>query len=311
MRVQPPLAQGALPALNAVLQSIESVRNAHALYLLMLAFAGSGLLVTAALSALARDANVQAALVLGAAFALLFYCSNAAGLLLMDEALGLEPRDPLQALRDALRCAHRLLGVVAVVLALAALLGGAVLALLWAGRLAWVGPTALSLGVAIGVPLLGLVAVALVTLVGPVAAPAVWSGLGVRAVLALLTLQVRRRFAHAVLLSAAVSLLSAAVAALVSFVVLAGGRVVLALAVLVLGIDIAPDPVMAALFGQGFTPAPGAAAMSAPTTAARTGAGVVFALGLVVPGAVYLRGLCELYLALCRADCASVPAHGD
>ena len=41
-------------------------------------------------------------------------------------------------------------------------------------------------------------------LVGPLASPAVWSGLGVRAVLALLLRQVRVRFAHALMLSAAV-----------------------------------------------------------------------------------------------------------
>jgi hypothetical protein len=105
-----------------------------------------------------------------------------------------------------------------------------------------------------------------------------------------------------VLLSAAVSLLSAAVAGLVSFVVLSGGRAVQGLAVLLAGIDLAPDPFMAALFGQGFRLAPGASALSAHTSAAVTGAGVVFALGLVVPGVVYLRGLCELFLALQGLD---------
>ena len=97
-------------------------------------------------------------------------------------------------------------------------------------------------------------------------------------------------------------MLSAAVAGLVSFVVLAGGRAVQALAVLGAGIDLAPNPFMAALFGQGFRLAPGAPALSAHASAALTGAGVVFALGLVVPGVVYLRGLCELFLALQGLD---------
>ena len=44
------------------------------------------------------------------------------------------------------------------------------------------------------------------------------------------------------------------------------------------------------------------ASVSAHTASALSGAGVVFALGLVVPGVVYLRGLCELYLALRRSD---------
>lgn len=301
MRVQPS-DDGALQALNAVLRSIESVRNAQALYLLLLASTGAGLLMTLAQQALAAESPVAAALWMAAAFFTLFYTSNAAGLVLMDEARGLPQRLPVDALRDALRLAHRLLLVVGVVLLAVALLVGGVLALLAASRLTWPGPQLLAVLVPLAVPALGLAGVALLALVGPLAAPAVWSGLGVRAVLALLLRQVRVRFAHALMLSAAVSLLTATVAGLVSAVVLGGGRALAALAVLVLGIDLAPQPFLAALFGQGWRQAPGAPALSAPTTSAITGAGVVFALGLVVPAVVYLRGLCELYLALRRSD---------
>ncbi len=185
MRVQPS-SHGALPAVNLVLQSIESVRNTPALYLLMLALAGSGLLLTLAQGALARQAAVAGALWSGGAYFVLFYGSNAAGLVLIDEALGRPGRHPADALRDALRLAHRLLAV---------------------------------------------------------------------------------------------------------------GLCMLAAAVLLAGIELAPDPFMAALFGLSFRLGSGAPALSAHTSAAVTGAGVVFALGLVVPGVVYLRGLCELFLA--------------
>jgi hypothetical protein len=60
--------------------------------------------------------------------------------------------------------------------------------------------------------------------------------------------------------------------------------------------------VLAALFGTGFRASPGAEGLSALTSAAITGAGMVFALGLVVPSVVYLRGVCELYLALLAQD---------
>ncbi len=306
MRVQPK-DSGALQALESVLQSLESVRNARALYLLMLAFAGTGLLMTLAQSALARGSGVVGGLWIVAAFLMLFYCSNAAGLVLMDEACGRPARAPFDALHDALRCAHRLLIVVALVLTATALLGAAIAALLAAARLPTLGPTVLGLLVPLIVPLIGLVALALVTLVGPVAAPAVWAGLGVSEVLAMLVRQVRRRFAHAMMLSAAVSLLTAAVAGLVSFVVLAGGRAVLGLAAGAAGIELSAGPFLAALFGQGLRLAPGAPALSAHDSAALTGAGVVFALGLVVPGVVYLRGLCELYLSLRRSDGGSLP----
>lgn len=298
---------GALAALESVLQSIDSVRNARAAYLLLLAFSAGGLMLSFGRQALAREAVLPAGLWIAAAFFALFYISNAAGLVLMDEARGQPQRQPLQALGDALRCGHRLLAVVACVLLMAAALAAAALGLLAAARLPGVGPLALTVAVALVVPALGVAAAALLMLVGPVAAPAVWDGLGIRAVLALLWRQLRRHFVRALMLSAAVSLLTATVAGLVSAVVLAGGRVLLALAVLVLGLDLAPGPFLAALFGQGFSLAPGAPALSALTGAAVDGAALVFALGLVLPGVVYLRGLCELYLTLRRSDDPPLP----
>lgn len=305
MRVQPDGREqgpGALAALESVLQSIESVRNAHAAYLLLLAFSAGGLLMSFARQALAREAAVPAGLWMAGAFFALFYSSNAAGLVLMAEARGHGQPQPLQALGIALRCGHRLLVVVGCVLLVAAVLVAMTLGLLTAARLPGVGPLALTVVVPLVVPALGLAAAVLLMLVGPVAAPAVWDGLGVRAVLDLLWRQLRRHFVRALMLSAAVSLLTATVAGLVSAVVLAGGRALLALAVLVLGLDLAPGPFLAALFGQGFSLAPGAPPPSALTGAALDGAALVFALGLVLPGVVYLRGLCELYLALRRSD---------
>jgi len=206
------------------------------------------------------------------------------------------------ALRDALAQGHRLLLVVGAVLALVALLLAAVLAGLYAARWPVVGPAVLGVVVAMAVPAVGAAGLALLLLVGPLAAPAVWAGLKPWAVLAWLRQQARQRFAHAVMLAAAVSLLSAGVAALLSAAVLAGGRLVLGLGLGVVDLDLTPQPVMAALFGQAFRLAPGAAALSAHTTAAVNGGAVVFGLGLVLPAAVYLRGLCELFLALQRLD---------
>ena len=292
----------ALRALNSVLQSIESVRNSRALYLLLLSFALSGLLVTQAMGAMAREAVWPTALWAGAAFFTVFYGSNAAGLVLMDEALGRPLRYPADAIRDALGGAHRLLLVVLAVLAGVGLLVGAALALLQASRLPGVGPAMLGMAVPLVVPALGLAVLAMVALVGPMAAPAVWFGMAPGAVLALLGRQARQRFAHTVLLAAAVSLMSAAVAGLVSFVVLTGSRALLALMLLVPGVDLAQQPFMAAMFGVGLQQLPDAPAWSAHTQMARTGAGVVFALGLVLPAVVYLRGLCELFLAVRRLD---------
>ncbi|MDT7833772.1 hypothetical protein [Aquabacterium sp. OR-4] len=301
---------GSLRALDAVLQSVESVRNGGALYLLLLSFALAGWLLVSAQRLLGGESWWPGGALAAAAFLVVLYGSTAAGLVLMDEALGRVPRHPLDALRAAPAPAHRLLAVVLTVLLLAAVLLVATAGLLWLARLPGVGAAWLGLLVPVVVPVLGLVALVMVTLVGPIAAPAAWFGLRWRQILALLMRQLQVRPVHAVLLSAAVSLLSAAVAGLISFMVLAGGRAFAALAAGLLGLPLAVPPFLSALFGMGLRVAPGAAPLPEHTSAAITGAGLVFALGLVVPGAVYLRGLCELFLALRGAD-AGADADAD
>jgi hypothetical protein len=95
------------------------------------------------------------------------------------------------------------------------------------------------------------------------------------------------------------------VGALVTFAVLAGGRLVAALAVLIVQVELPPQQLMAGLFGYGLRTlgAAGApAAQDAYGQAALVGGGVVFALALVLPGVVYLRGMCSAFLALEHAD---------
>src|SRR5947208_17072590 len=107
---------------------------------------------------------------------------------------------------------------------------------------------------------------------------------------------------------AAVSLLTAAVGLLVSFVVVAGGRVVAALGVAVVGVDVPAQQLMAGLFGYGLRTLGAAGPPHGSTghaAAALAGGGAVFALALVLPRLVYLRGTSLVYLA--RADRDSAP----
>ncbi|HSW07557.1 hypothetical protein [Aquabacterium sp.] len=303
MRVQP-IALSPLQALNLVLGSIDAVRNGRAQWLLLVAFAVSGLLLGEVRRALMHESPLWAALAAVAAFVVTFYGSNAAGLMLMDDARGRPARDPRQAVADALARCHRLLLVVLCVLLLFAAIVAAVAGLLWAAQFPRIGPWLLGLTVPLAVPALGLSALVMVGLVGPLAAPAVWCGLSVIDVLRLLRREIGGRLPQVLMLSAAVSLLSAAVAGLVSFVVLAGGRMLVTMAALLANFDLGAPGLMAALFGQGLRAAAGTAA-AAPgpyATAAITGGGVVFALGLVLPGVVYLRGLCAVFLAVQPPD---------
>jgi hypothetical protein len=104
-----------------------------------------------------------------------------------------------------------------------------------------------------------------------------------------------------------VSALTAAVGAMVTFAVLTGGRVIAALAVLVVGVDLPAQQLMAGLFGYGLRSlgAAGAPVAQSPYgAAALVGGGVVFALALVLPGVVYLRGTCTVFLLLSEEDAA-------
>jgi hypothetical protein len=303
--MRPSLRDRPLHALNRVLRSVNAVRNGPALFVLLASFSIAGLLLAMAESALARSAAAWAIVDGGFALTVAFYGGNAAGLLLMDEARGLPPRELGRAVHDALVSAHRL-----VLLLLACGLAGlalvaALAALLWLCRAPAIGPWLFGLAVPLGVSVLGVTLLATAGVVGPLAAPATWAGLGVRPALRFLARQVRRRLVFAALLNAAVSLLVAAVAALVSFAVISGGRAVAALAVLITHVELPPQQLMAGLFGYGLRSlgAAGApAAHNAYGAAALIGGGVVFALALVLPGVVYLSGSCSVFLALQEAD---------
>ena len=305
-----PLAAAAhdrpLDALARVLGSFEALRSGRALYLLLFAFALAGLLLGMADAALGRNQWGWAALWGGLALTALFYGSNAAGLVLWDDARGRRPpRDAHQALRDALGCGHRLL-LVLLAVGVLALAGLAVLAgALWLTRLPWIGPTLFGLRLPAAVLAVGGALLAGATVVAPLSAPAVWSGLSVRDTLALLLRHVRRRLVFVALLSGAVGALAALVGALTTFVVMSGGRVVAALAVVAAGVDVPPRLLMAGLFGHGLRSlgAAGAPISASPhAQAALVGGGLVFVIALVLPALVYLRGNCAVFLALEERD---------
>lgn len=293
-----------LPALNRVLASLDAARNGPALYALLSTFCIAGLLLAMAESALARDDGLWGSIWAGLALTVAFYGVNTTGLLLMDQARERPVRDVQDALRDALLSAHRVLLSLLVVLALFALLLAGLMGLLWATRVPWLGAPLFALTVPLGVLLLGLAGLAGAVLIGPLTGPSVWAGQPVGATLRLLWRQGRGGLLDAAVLMAAVLLLTGLVSAVVSFVVIGGGRALALLAVWGAGIELPPQQLMAGLFGYGLRSLGAAGAPVAGTPlgmAALVGGGVVFALALVLPGLVYLRGCCAVYLALREA----------
>jgi hypothetical protein len=293
-------------ALRAVLRSIDGVNNLPALCTLLGTFAAAGLLLSMAESSLAQGGpGWWAAAQLIAAGLVAFYGGNAAGLLLMDDARGAPVRDIAEALVDSLRHSHRLLLVLALLLTAAAALLAVLVGALWLCRSsvlgAVAGPVLFGLLVPLGVLGGGLMALAWVALIVPLAAPGIWAGDGVRQVMRQLLFLVRHRFLTVALLMAAVSALAAAVGAGVTFIVVTGGKFMALLSLPVVGVEVPPAQLMAGLFGHGLRSFGAAGAPLGSTghlAAALIGGGVVFALALLLPGLVYLRGACAVYLAM-------------
>lgn len=289
-------------ALNRVLASLDAIRNGRALYALLSTFCVAGLLLAMAESALVRADTLWGAVWGGLALALTFVGVNATGLLLMDQARGLGPREVGDAFVQALGSARRVLLGLLLLLALPALLLLlALTGLLWAVRWPGIGVPLFGLLVPVGVVLLGLLAFGAAVLAGPLTGPAVWAGMEARAAVRLLLRWWRQALPEATLLMTAVLLLTATVSAAVSFIVLSGARAMALLSVWGAGIDVPAQQLMAGLFGYGLRSlgASGAPAAASPLgMAALVGGGVVFALALVLPSLVYLRGCCAVYLAL-------------
>ena len=85
-------------SLGRVLASVEAVRDGRALYVLLAAFVGAGLALAAARASLGRQELNWAIGQGAAALFVAFYGAQAAGLLLMDRAMGQAPREVGDAL---------------------------------------------------------------------------------------------------------------------------------------------------------------------------------------------------------------------
>jgi len=290
-----------LPALSRILASVDALRNLRALYALLASFCFAGLLVAMAQSALAREQGLLSALWLGLGLAVAFFGVNATGLMLMDQARGLHVRDPQDALTDALRSGHHVLLALLAALAVAAAIVLALAGLLWATRWPLVGAPLLAVVLPVGVLALGGTSFVLVVLVGPLAGPAVWAGRRGRGTIAFLRERLRHGLPETALLMSAVYLMTALATAAVSFVVVSGGRLVAGLAIVGAGIELPARQLLAGVVGLGPR---GLGASGIPLQggnlglAALIGGGVVFALALVLPTLVWLRGCCAVYLAL-------------
>lgn len=288
-------------ALVQVLSSIEAVRDGRAMYVLLAAFCGAGLASASAVASFGRGEMNWAIGQGAAALFIAFYGVNAAGLMSMDRALGRPVREVGQAVQDALGVGHRVLLSLLTMLLVAALVAAALLGLVWLCGLPRVGTWLFVLVVPVTVIVVGLLMLAGYAVVAPLTGPTVWAGASTLEAIRALARLIRGRLLHAAVLVGGLSLATGVTGAATSLMVLLGGRVMAEVSVRVLGVDIPPQILMAGLVGRGVQITDASALPPHALgyiSAATVGGGVVFAIALVLPTLVYLRGVCEVYLAL-------------
>jgi hypothetical protein len=292
-------------ALVRVLSSIEAIRDGRAMYILLATFAAAGLLAASAQASFGRTELYWAIGQGAGALFLAFYGASAAGLLLMDRAKGLAPREINDAVRDALGIGHRVLVALVVMAFGVASIAGALLGLYWLSGLPKIGPWLFAVVVPLTVVVIALVSMAGLAVIAPLTGPTVWAGASSWQAVRILCRLMRERLLQAGVLMAGLTVATGVVGAAVSAFVLIGGRVMAEASIFVLGVDVKPQVLMAGLFGYGLNSinAAGIPVSAYPYISSATiGGGVVFALALVLPTLVYLRGVCEIYLALMAAD---------
>ncbi len=292
-------------ALVRVLSSIEAVRDGRTLYVMLLTVSGAGLAVGTAQASVGRG-DLNWAIAQGAlALFIAFFGANAAGLIQMDRALGRPGRDVWEAIEDALGVGHRVLLGLAAMLALLGVVCAALLGLYALCGLPKVGHWLFVVVVPATVIIIGLSLTAMAAIVAPLTGPTVWAGASAWSCIRTLLRLMRVRLLQAAVLSAGLSLATAAVGLACTLFAWVGGWVMAQASIYMLGVDVQPELLMAGLFGYGLhnISAAGIPADAVPyITAATIGGGMVFALALVLPTVVYLRGVCEIYLALMAAD---------
>lgn len=278
----------------SLLDSVDAVRNWRAVALMMATLAAA-MLVASLGFALARVSFVFTALFVLAAYVVAFYGANAVGMMMMDEAHGQPARPVSAAVLSSLATSHRLI-LLLLLVGLVYLVGFLALALvLFLCKIPVLGPVLYTVVFPVSVVVVGIALFAVPTVIFPLAAPAIWSGGGVMASLSQLSAIARKRLIMVLLLMVAVAFIAFFVGSLIGAVLFTGTATTALLSVPILGAGgMDPTALMGGMAGMGGYGMGGGGGGHA--IAAMVGGGLLFAVGFTLPGLVYLRGACTVYL---------------
>lgn len=279
---------------GSLLDSIDAVRNGRAVLVLLATLVAMGVVIAVG-TLLGRVSGAFTVLFAVAGLVVMFYGANACGMMIMDEAQGRPSRPIRAALAQSLAVSHRLILVFLLIGAiyLAAFIALAIV--LFICKIPFIGPLLYALVFPVSVVVFGVALFALPTVVFPLSAPAIWSGARTMQCVSQLVAIARRRLLTVLLMMIAVTLLAGVVAFLIGAILFYGVAVTTLASAPILGMGGFGG--MAGLMDGGM-PGMGMGMGGAMGYAvgAGVGGGILFAIAATLPGMVYLRGACTVYL---------------
>lgn len=279
-------------ALGSLIEATDAIKNFRAIALLALTFIGA-VLVGGVLTMLAGSMSSVLLGFLGGlmAFLVMFYGSNAVGILLMRDAQGQPGLSLVDAVLVSLYTSHRLIAVVFLefLIVLAAMIAIAII--LFVCKIPVLGPVLYTLVFPLSAIVLGVLVFALFYVMLPLAGPAAWSGATVFQIIARLNLIVRTKLVSVILLEVLLFLITTFVALLIFGVVGTGVSLTSGMSAGILGLG-----------GQMnmYSLASGLSGGSGYIIAAGLGGGLLMAAAAVVPGLIFTKGVCIIYLNATR-----------
>lgn len=279
---------------NGLLDATGAITNWRALTLLGLTFVTAALLLTVCLASNNGFLAFVGALLFGLT---LFYGGNAVGITLMDAAANEGRVRPMAtAVMVSLFSSHRLI-VLALLAALVMTALFLVVALaLFLCKIPVLGPLLTVVVLPVGALLVGLSFFVFNFVFYPMAAAAVWNGAGIRETISHLLAIARQKLASVLIQEVLLMLLVGLISLFIGIVVFYGLFVVGSMASGILvpeGLTrmlLMGGPAM--LLGMGGGEGSGAYMM-----AMSVGAGLLIAIGMIIPGLITLQGYCQIYLS--------------
>ncbi len=281
-------------AVGSLIEATDAIKNFRAIALLALTFIGA-VLVGGVLTMLAGSMSSVLLAFLGGlmAFLVMFYGSNAVGILLMRDVQGQPGMSLADAVLVSLYTSHRLIAVVFLefLIVLAAMIAIAII--LFVCKIPVLGPVLYTLVFPLSAIVLGVLVFALFYVMLPLAGPAAWSGASVFQIIARLNQIVRTKLVSVILLEVLLFLITTFVALLIFGVLGTGVSLTSGMSAGILSMGEMNMYALASGLGRG-------GSGSGYIIAAGLGGGLLMAAAAVVPGLIFTKGVCIIYLDATR-----------